>query len=78
MGQDETAIADRYGDQDPATVGRDLASAAAVLADRFGTVTGDQWTRRGLRSDGASFTIDSFSRYLLHDPVHHLWDVGVR
>ena len=27
------------------------------------------------RSDGAAFTIDSFSRYLVHDPVHHVWDV---
>ena len=25
--------------------------------------------------DGASFTIDSFSRYFLHDVIHHLWDV---
>jgi hypothetical protein len=25
--------------------------------------------------DGASFTVDSFSRYFLHDVIHHLWDV---
>jgi hypothetical protein len=34
------------------------------------------WSRPGHRSDGAVFTIDSFTRYLLHDPLHHLWDVG--
>ena len=33
----------------------------------------------GLRGDGAAFTVDSFTRYLIHDPVHHLTDVtGVR
>ncbi len=25
--------------------------------------------------DGAAFTIESFARYLIHDPVHHLYDV---
>jgi hypothetical protein len=24
---------------------------------------------------GASFTVDTFSRYMLHDVEHHLWDV---
>jgi hypothetical protein len=22
------------------------------------------------------FTVDSIAKYLMHDPVHHLWDVG--
>jgi hypothetical protein len=35
-----------------------------------------EWGRKGLRSDGATFTIDTFGRYLLHDPIHHLWDVA--
>jgi hypothetical protein len=41
-------------------------------------VHGDQWRRPGRRSDGARFSIASFSRYLLHDPVHHLYDVTGR
>ena len=28
----------------------------------------------GRRSDGAAFRIDTFSRYLIHDPIHHLHD----
>jgi len=36
----------------------------------------EQWSRRGIRSDGSIFTVDSIARYLMHDPVHHLWDVG--
>jgi hypothetical protein len=31
------------------------------------------------RSDGARFTVASFARYMVHDPIHHLYDVtGVR
>ena len=53
----------------------DLESAGARLADSFAAVSSDQWPRTGNRSDGARFTVDTFARYLLHDPVHHLWDV---
>lgn len=73
--QDKTAIEDRYGEQDPARVASELQSAASALARRFDSVPADAWARKGRRSDGSAFTIDSFSRYLLHDPVHHLWDV---
>jgi DinB superfamily len=73
--QDETAVAERYGEQDPATVAAELAAAAATLADRFDAVAGDEWQRTGNRSDGARFTVDTFARYFVHDPVHHLDDV---
>jgi hypothetical protein len=73
--QDATAIADRYEEQDPEQVASELKRTGAVLADRFDSVPPGAWTRRGRRGDGAAFTIDTFSRYLLHDPVHHLHDV---
>ena len=73
--QDETAIEARYGEQSPSVVADELAAAATALADRFDAVSGADWQRPGRRSDGASFTIDTFSRYLLHDVEHHLWDV---
>ena len=74
--QDETAVAERYGEQDPAQVARDLAAAATALADRFDTVAGEQWERPGRRSNGSLFTVESLARYLIHDPVHHLHDVA--
>lgn len=74
--QDATAVADRYQDQDPGVVSRELAEAAHRIADRFAGLTDPQWERTGSRSDGAQFTVDSFARYLIHDPVHHLHDVG--
>jgi DinB family protein len=73
--QDETAVADRYNEQDPQAVAPDLLAAADTLAIGFSRVSGEQWTRTGSRSDGSHFTIESFSRYLLHDPVHHWYDV---
>jgi hypothetical protein len=75
--QDETAVTSRYDLQDPATVSVELRAAAGDLADAFESVEGDQWARPGRRSDGATFTVDSFARYLIHDPVHHLWDCGI-
>jgi DinB superfamily len=76
--QDETAVAERYGEQDPATVARELQDAGTTLAAHFDQVHGDQWNRPGRRSDGADFTVATFARYFVHDPVHHLWDARAR
>lgn len=74
--QDETAVAERYGEQDPATVAGELADAAAAVAAAFRGVRPDQAGRGGTRSDGARFTVDTLGRYFVHDPHHHLTDVG--
>ncbi len=74
--QDETAVAARYGEQGASTVADELATAGATLADRFDQLRPDDWARPGRRSDGSTFTVDSLSRYLLHDIVHHLHDVA--
>jgi len=73
--QDKSAVDDAYNDQDPAVVAAELGASADALALRFATVEGPTWQRRGSRSDGAHFTIGSFGRYFIHDPVHHLHDV---
>ena len=74
--QDETAVAERYGEQDPHAVAAGLAGNAHAIADAFARVQPDEWSRTGRRSDGSSFTVASLARYFLHDPVHHLHDVG--
>lgn len=73
--QDATAVAERYAEQDPARVADELVAAASALADDFDALDDGQWQRAGRRSDGVSFTIDTFARYFLHDVVHHLHDV---
>ncbi len=73
--QDETAVTDWYDSQDPVTVAAELAEAAEVIASSFAAVGPAQLSRVGRRSDGARFTVETFGRYFIHDPVHHLWDV---
>ena len=73
--QDATAVAEDYNAQDPQAVGNQIVERSAVLSSTLEAVTADQWGREGIRSDGARFTIESFARYLLHDPIHHLTDV---
>ncbi len=74
--QDKTAIEDDYQSQVPIAASAELSAAAVSLATRFDSVASDQWTRRGFRSDGSVFTVETIARYLMHDPVHHLFDVG--
>ena len=73
--QDETAVAERYGEQDPAVVAAELEAAAEVMAASFAAVTATSGTARAAqrrrRVHGRSF-----GRYFVHDPVHHLYDVS--
>jgi hypothetical protein len=73
--QDETAIAERYNEQDPAAVAAELAAAASDIAGAFDALGSEQWLRPGRRSDGAEFTVSSIAKYMTHDLVHHRWDV---
>ncbi|MEZ5341069.1 MAG: DinB family protein [Acidimicrobiales bacterium] len=75
--QDATAVEKDYNSADPDIVAAELGEWADALASRFAEVKGSQWERTGLRSDGAAFTVESFARYLIHDPVHHVHDVRI-
>lgn len=72
--QDATAVAERYGEQDPAVVAAELREAAEALADAWEAVPDSALGRSGRRSDGSVFTVESLARYFIHDPVHHRWD----
>ncbi|PWD51722.1 methyltransferase type 12 [Serinibacter arcticus] len=74
--QDATALADRYGEQDPVVVAEELAVAADVIAARFDAVPALSHERRGLRSNGSEFTVTTLAQYFWHDVAHHLHDVG--
>jgi hypothetical protein len=73
--QDATAVAERYGEQDPSAVAVELAAAAESVAAAFAAVPDDAWGRTGLRSDGSAFTVETLARYFVHDPEHHVYDV---
>lgn len=74
--QDATAVEERYGEQDPGKVADELVEAGEHIAVAFENVRGEQWARPGRRGDGASFTVDTFARYFVHDAIHHLYDVN--
>lgn len=73
--QDATAREKRYQESEPAVVATELLEAAAAVADLYDAVPPDAWGRRGLRSNGSEFSIETLGRYHLHDIVHHRWDV---
>jgi len=74
--QDETALAERYGEQDPAVVAGQLVDAAEEAAAVFDAVGDEEWDRTGRRSNGSVFTVETLGQYFVHDLVHHLHDVG--
>lgn len=73
--QDQTALDKDYAGQLPSIVGPTLVASAYAVGDLYASVGPLSWRRRGFRSDGSEFTIDSLARYHLHDVVHHLHDV---
>jgi DinB superfamily len=73
--QDATAVESRYAAQSPSVVASEIPVAAARLSAAYAGVSGSDWERRGLRSNGAEFTVLTLGRYGLHDLAHHLWDV---
>jgi hypothetical protein len=75
--QDATARAEGYEGQDPRRVADELRDAADAFARLLDAVPSDAWHRPGRRSDGRGFTVETFARYLAHDTIHHLVDVGV-
>lgn len=73
--QDATALEHRYAEQEPARVAAELVAAANEIAEVFALVSGEQWSRRGLRSNGSSFSVRTLAQYFVHDVAHHLHDV---
>lgn len=73
--QDQTAIAERYREQDPEVVAAELEATAQSFVDKINQLDPEQLTRTGRRSDGSEFTVATLLQYFLHDVVHHLWDV---
>jgi len=74
--QDASAIEERYEGQDPSVVVGELTAAAHDLASHLDRIDVDEWERTGRRSDGVAFTVASIVRYMIHDPIHHVWDVN--
>ncbi|MGR6900166.1 hypothetical protein [Glutamicibacter sp. BSL13] len=42
---------------------------------RLDGISPHEYSRKGLRSNGAAFTVASLAQYAWHDVLHHLWDI---
>jgi SAM-dependent methyltransferase len=73
--QDQAAVEGRYDGQLPSIIGPTLVASAYAMSDLYDSVPPLSWQRRGRRSDGHEFTVETLARYQLHDVVHHLHDV---
>ncbi len=76
--QDDTAFDDDYAGQNAAAVAAELDTSAARFASDLEALSASGWARTGQRSDGAAFSAETFARYVVHDTIHHLNDVGAR
>src|SRR5699024_485488 len=68
---DAVALASDHEPQNPPEVPRGLGAAAEGCAGRLSQVTGDEWHRRGYRSDGREFPVAALARYGPHEARHH-------
>ena len=75
--QDQAAEAGNYNALGAGQVAELLRKNAAGYAAILESLDPAQYSRRGLRSNGAAFTVETLNQYAWHDLVHHLWDLGV-
>ena len=73
--QDETAVDERYSEQDPALVNAQLLIAADQFAQRVARIQPDEWSRPGTRSNGSRFTRGDAGSLRAPRSLHHRWDV---
>lgn len=74
--QNRAAIDGAYRLREAHVVAEDLRSAMNELAAAVVAVPTSEYSRRGVRGDGAAFTVVTLLQYFLHDVVHHWWDVS--
>jgi hypothetical protein len=73
--QDATCVEEAYDQQSPEVVISDFVGAANSLASCLEGISGADWERPGRRSNGSTFTVATIARYMIHDLIHHVWDV---
>ena len=77
MGREERILEDRYNEQDPVEVAKELTDAASALARLLETLDEDGWQRTGIYNwpTTQSRTVEWIGRHTLHEGRHHLWDI---
>jgi hypothetical protein len=77
MGRDERAVNDRYNEQDPKEVGRELIVAGRALATLFESLDDAQLQRTGIYNypEPMPRTIGWIGVHTVHEARHHLQDI---
>lgn len=74
--QDQAAEEGNYNSLSAAEAEQKLRSAAADYAAKLQSIEPSLYSRKGLRSNGAAFTVETLTQYAWHDIVHHLRDLS--
>jgi hypothetical protein len=77
MGRDERVIHDRYNQQSPANVARQLLDAEAMLSFLFEGIDDEQWRRTCIYGypAPAERTLAWVAQQTVHEAEHHLADL---
>ncbi|MFL6242053.1 MAG: DinB family protein [Acidimicrobiia bacterium] len=77
MRREERVIEERYNEQQPAKVGREITEAAESLAAALEALDGDAWTRTGIYNYPVTRvrTVEWIGRHTIHEGEHHLLDI---
>ncbi|MFJ2620986.1 DinB family protein [Glutamicibacter sp. NPDC087344] len=52
-----------------------LQAAAQTYGGKLANIAPEKYSRKGMRSNGSAFTVESLTQYAWHDVVHHLRDL---
>jgi hypothetical protein len=77
MRRDERAVEERYNEQSPADVARELVDAAGAFATRLETLDDAGWARTGIYNYPTSQVraVEWIGRHTIHEIEHHLHDI---
>jgi hypothetical protein len=78
MGRDERVIEDRYNEQDPAVVSREVLGAARSLSELLDTLDSAGWQRTGMYTYPTTEprTVEWIGNHTVHELQHHGHDIG--
>jgi S-DNA-T family DNA segregation ATPase FtsK/SpoIIIE len=77
MRRDERVVEERYNDQPPREVAREVREAAAALAATLVSLDDGAWSRTGIYNypERRVRTVEWIGRHTVHEGEHHLRDI---
>jgi DinB superfamily len=77
MRREERVVEERYNDQQPAVVAREISEAAEAFAQALEALDDDSWQRTGVYNWPTTQvrTVEWIGRHTIHEGEHHLQDI---